>query len=196
MLVAAYWKWAGRHQILWVFCSNGLCCLVMVSPLLFHKLQVLPDGRYVKQGSEKINYLTMIVVRVNMLANEVVPSLMKACTIAIRYSVVRRQSELKPGYGMQGGVCSRAGMYDFAVALLLFLLWLLPSFHLSTSSFPFFSSYEWMTLNQAISLSGSGLSKPADCDCPGLQTRVSPSPTWRCQALYLGPSACKAIALS
>lgn len=59
--------------------------------------QVLPDGQYVKRGSEKINYLTMIVVRVNMLSSEVVPSLMKACTIAVRYSVVRRQSELKPG---------------------------------------------------------------------------------------------------
>ncbi|XP_070594233.1 peroxisomal acyl-coenzyme A oxidase 2 isoform X2 [Erythrolamprus reginae] len=59
--------------------------------------QVLPDGQYKKQGSEKINYLTMIVVRVNMLRGSIVPSLMKACTIAIRYSVVRRQSELKPG---------------------------------------------------------------------------------------------------
>uniref|UniRef100_A0A8D0GEF7 Acyl-coenzyme A oxidase n=1 Tax=Sphenodon punctatus TaxID=8508 RepID=A0A8D0GEF7_SPHPU len=59
--------------------------------------QVLPDGSYVKQGSEKINYLTMIVFRVTMLAKEVLPALMKACTIAIRYAVVRRQSELKPG---------------------------------------------------------------------------------------------------
>ncbi|CAI5767619.1 peroxisomal acyl-coenzyme A oxidase 2 [Podarcis lilfordi] len=59
--------------------------------------QVLPDGRYMKKGSAQINYLTMIVVRVLMLQNEVVPNLMKACTIAIRYSAVRRQSELKPG---------------------------------------------------------------------------------------------------
>ncbi|KAL7986226.1 hypothetical protein Chor_011392, partial [Crotalus horridus] len=59
--------------------------------------QVLPDGQYRKQGSDKINYLTMIVVRVNMLQGTVIPCLMKACTIAIRYSVVRRQSELKPG---------------------------------------------------------------------------------------------------
>ncbi|KAM6467841.1 peroxisomal acyl-coenzyme A oxidase 2 [Liasis olivaceus] len=59
--------------------------------------QVLPDGQYKKQGSEKINYLTMIVIRVTMIRTEIVPSLMKACTIAIRYSVVRRQSELKPG---------------------------------------------------------------------------------------------------
>ncbi|XP_044307997.1 peroxisomal acyl-coenzyme A oxidase 2 isoform X2 [Varanus komodoensis] len=59
--------------------------------------QVLPDGQYVTRGSEKINYLTMIVIRVGILRGEVVLTLMKACTIAIRYSVVRRQSELKPG---------------------------------------------------------------------------------------------------
>ncbi|KAF7250026.1 Peroxisomal acyl-coenzyme A oxidase 2 [Varanus komodoensis] len=61
------------------------------------KFQVLPDGQYVTRGSEKINYLTMIVIRVGILRGEVVLTLMKACTIAIRYSVVRRQSELKPG---------------------------------------------------------------------------------------------------
>lgn len=58
--------------------------------------QVLPDGSYMKLGSEKINYFTMIIVRVGMLVNEVTPSLVKACIIAIRYSIVRRQSELKP----------------------------------------------------------------------------------------------------
>uniref|UniRef100_A0A6J0TYC2 Acyl-coenzyme A oxidase n=1 Tax=Pogona vitticeps TaxID=103695 RepID=A0A6J0TYC2_9SAUR len=59
--------------------------------------QVLPDGQYRKQGSDKINYLTMMVIRTQILEYEVVPLLMKACTIAVRYSVVRRQSELKPG---------------------------------------------------------------------------------------------------
>ncbi|XP_060622449.2 peroxisomal acyl-coenzyme A oxidase 2 [Anolis sagrei] len=59
--------------------------------------QVLPDGQYKKQGTDKINYLTMIVVRVFILRKEVITTLMKACTIAIRYSAVRRQSELKPG---------------------------------------------------------------------------------------------------
>ncbi|XP_060095396.1 peroxisomal acyl-coenzyme A oxidase 2 [Heteronotia binoei] len=59
--------------------------------------QVLSDGQYVKRGTEKINYLTMIVVRVAIIRSEVLTTLMKACTIAIRYSVVRRQSELKPG---------------------------------------------------------------------------------------------------
>lgn len=59
--------------------------------------QVLPDGSYVKSGSDKINYFTMIAVRVNMLRGEVLMALMKACTISVRYSAVRRQSELKPG---------------------------------------------------------------------------------------------------
>nr|XP_056708403.1 peroxisomal acyl-coenzyme A oxidase 2 [Euleptes europaea] len=59
--------------------------------------QVLSDGQYIKRGSEKINYLTMVVVRVSIIRTEVLTILMKACTIAIRYSVVRRQSELKPG---------------------------------------------------------------------------------------------------
>ncbi|XP_075794518.1 peroxisomal acyl-coenzyme A oxidase 2 [Pelodiscus sinensis] len=59
--------------------------------------QVLPDGTYVKRGSDKINYLTMIVTRVEMLWVEVIPALQKACTISVRYSVVRRQSKLNPG---------------------------------------------------------------------------------------------------
>ncbi|KAM8930329.1 peroxisomal acyl-coenzyme A oxidase 2 [Pelodytes ibericus] len=59
--------------------------------------EVLPDGTYVKRGSDKINYFTMIAIRTSMLGGEVMHSLMKACTIAIRYAAVRRQSELKPG---------------------------------------------------------------------------------------------------
>ncbi|KAM9326328.1 peroxisomal acyl-coenzyme A oxidase 2 [Gastrophryne carolinensis] len=59
--------------------------------------EVLPDGSYVKRGSDKINYFTMIAVRVSLIHGEVLEALMKACTIAVRYSVVRRQSELKPG---------------------------------------------------------------------------------------------------
>ncbi|XP_053576927.1 peroxisomal acyl-coenzyme A oxidase 2 [Bombina bombina] len=59
--------------------------------------EILPDGTYVKRGSDKINYFTMIAVRVTMIRNEVLGALIKACVIAVRYSVVRRQSELKPG---------------------------------------------------------------------------------------------------
>ncbi|XP_040263583.1 peroxisomal acyl-coenzyme A oxidase 2-like [Bufo bufo] len=59
--------------------------------------QVLPDGSYVKRGSDKMNYFSMIAARCSMLQNEVLDALMKACTISVRYSAVRRQSELKPG---------------------------------------------------------------------------------------------------
>ncbi|XP_069668106.1 peroxisomal acyl-coenzyme A oxidase 2 isoform X1 [Haliaeetus albicilla] len=59
--------------------------------------EVQPDGTYVRRGSQKINYFTMTTVRISLILDEVVIPLMKACTIAIRYSVVRRQSKLKPG---------------------------------------------------------------------------------------------------
>ncbi|XP_026713484.1 peroxisomal acyl-coenzyme A oxidase 2 [Athene cunicularia] len=59
--------------------------------------EVQPDGTYVRQGSQKINYFTMTTVRISLISDEVIMPLMKACTIAIRYSVVRRQSKLKPG---------------------------------------------------------------------------------------------------
>ncbi|NWY55330.1 ACOX2 oxidase, partial [Chionis minor] len=59
--------------------------------------EVQPDGTYVRRGSPKINYFTMTTVRISLISHEVVIPLMKACTIAIRYSVVRRQSKLKPG---------------------------------------------------------------------------------------------------
>ncbi|NXI59991.1 ACOX2 oxidase, partial [Chloroceryle aenea] len=59
--------------------------------------EVQPDGNYVRWGSQKINYFTMTTVRISLISDEVVVPVMKACTIAIRYSVVRRQSKLKPG---------------------------------------------------------------------------------------------------
>ncbi|KFO91755.1 Peroxisomal acyl-coenzyme A oxidase 2, partial [Buceros rhinoceros silvestris] len=59
--------------------------------------EVQPDGTYVRSGSQKINYFTMTSVRIALISDEVIAPLMKACTIAIRYSVVRRQSKLEPG---------------------------------------------------------------------------------------------------
>ncbi|XP_063283628.1 peroxisomal acyl-coenzyme A oxidase 2-like [Pelobates fuscus] len=59
--------------------------------------EVLSDGSYVKRGSDKTNYFIMVAMRVVILTNDVMPSLMKACIISVRYSAVRRQSELKPG---------------------------------------------------------------------------------------------------
>lgn len=43
----------------------------------------------------KLTYQTMVFVRVN-LVNEAAFNLSKAVTIAVRYSAVRRQSELRP----------------------------------------------------------------------------------------------------
>ncbi|XP_005868481.1 PREDICTED: peroxisomal acyl-coenzyme A oxidase 2 [Myotis brandtii] len=58
--------------------------------------QVLPDGTYIKLGTAQSNYLSMVVVRVGLLLDEINPLLEKACVIAIRYSVIRRQSRLRP----------------------------------------------------------------------------------------------------
>nr|XP_045241904.1 peroxisomal acyl-coenzyme A oxidase 2 isoform X4 [Macaca fascicularis] len=57
---------------------------------------VLPDGTYIKLGTAQSNYLPMVVVRVELLLGEVLPTLQKACVIATRYSVIRRQSQLRP----------------------------------------------------------------------------------------------------
>ncbi|XP_038666442.1 peroxisomal acyl-coenzyme A oxidase 2-like [Scyliorhinus canicula] len=59
--------------------------------------EVTSDGSYIKQGSDRINYISMVFTRVRIIAGEIMPLLSKACVIAIRYSVVRRQSKLKPG---------------------------------------------------------------------------------------------------
>ncbi|XP_019579683.2 peroxisomal acyl-coenzyme A oxidase 2 [Rhinolophus sinicus] len=58
--------------------------------------QVLPDGTYIKLGTPQSNYLSMVVTRVELLLGEITPLLQKACVIAIRYSVIRRQSQLRP----------------------------------------------------------------------------------------------------
>ncbi|XP_008701385.2 peroxisomal acyl-coenzyme A oxidase 2 [Ursus maritimus] len=58
--------------------------------------QVLPDGTYLKLGSPQTNYFSMVVIRVDMLLGEVIPLLQKACVIAVRYSVIRRQSRIRP----------------------------------------------------------------------------------------------------
>ncbi|XP_066207081.1 peroxisomal acyl-coenzyme A oxidase 2 isoform X2 [Saccopteryx leptura] len=58
--------------------------------------QVLPDGTYIKLGTAQINYLSMVVTRVELLLSEIIFRLQKACVIAIRYSVIRRQSQLRP----------------------------------------------------------------------------------------------------
>nr|XP_004655256.1 peroxisomal acyl-coenzyme A oxidase 1 isoform X1 [Jaculus jaculus] len=64
--------------------------------MLMKYAQVKPDGTYVKPLNNKLTYGTMVFVR-SYLVGEAARSLSKACTIAIRYSAVRRQSEIKPG---------------------------------------------------------------------------------------------------
>ncbi|XP_027728564.1 peroxisomal acyl-coenzyme A oxidase 1 isoform X2 [Vombatus ursinus] len=64
--------------------------------MLMKYAQVKPDGTYVKPLSNKLTYGTMVFVR-SFLVGESARSLSKACTIAIRYSLVRHQSEIQPG---------------------------------------------------------------------------------------------------
>ncbi|XP_040850668.1 peroxisomal acyl-coenzyme A oxidase 2 [Ochotona curzoniae] len=58
--------------------------------------QVLPDGTYIKRGAAQSNYLGMVVTRVKLLLASILPPLQKACVIAMRYSVIRRQGQLRP----------------------------------------------------------------------------------------------------
>ncbi|XP_020921676.1 peroxisomal acyl-coenzyme A oxidase 1 isoform X3 [Sus scrofa] len=63
--------------------------------MLMKYAQVKPDGTYVKPLSNKLTYGTMVFIR-SFLVGEAARCLSKACTIAIRYSAVRHQSELRP----------------------------------------------------------------------------------------------------
>ncbi|KAL6423736.1 hypothetical protein ACFW04_010310 [Cataglyphis niger] len=62
--------------------------------MLMKNSQVLEDGTYVKAPSDKLTYGTMMFVRV-VLVRDISNYLSKAVTIAIRYSAVRRQSQIK-----------------------------------------------------------------------------------------------------
>lgn len=53
------------------------------------------DGTFRKSLNSKLTYGTMVYVRV-VIVNGMANQLARAVTIAIRYSAVRRQSELKP----------------------------------------------------------------------------------------------------
>ncbi|EFN76281.1 probable peroxisomal acyl-coenzyme A oxidase 1 [Harpegnathos saltator] len=63
--------------------------------MLMKNSQVLEDGTYVKASSDKLTYGTMMFVRV-VLVRDIASYLSKAVTIAVRYSAVRRQSQIKP----------------------------------------------------------------------------------------------------
>ncbi|XP_044151949.1 peroxisomal acyl-coenzyme A oxidase 1 isoform X2 [Bufo gargarizans] len=64
--------------------------------MLMKYAQVEPDGTYVKPLSDKLTYGTMVFIR-SVIVGDSARSLSKACTIAIRYSAVRHQSEIRPG---------------------------------------------------------------------------------------------------
>lgn len=85
-----FWVWGRRGAL------AHTQCLSLVP-------QVLPDGTYIKLGTAQSNYLSMVVLRVELLLGEIIPLLQKACVIATRYSVVRRQSRLRPRQGVAGG---------------------------------------------------------------------------------------------
>ncbi|XP_032663048.1 probable peroxisomal acyl-coenzyme A oxidase 1 isoform X2 [Odontomachus brunneus] len=63
--------------------------------MLMKNSKVLEDGTYVKAPSDKLTYGTMMFVRV-VLVRDIASYLSKAATIAVRYSAVRRQSQIKP----------------------------------------------------------------------------------------------------
>ncbi|XP_072414282.1 peroxisomal acyl-coenzyme A oxidase 1 isoform X3 [Chiloscyllium punctatum] len=64
--------------------------------MLMRYAKVMPDGTYMKPPSDKLTYGTMVFIR-SMIVGDSARALSQACTIAIRYSAVRHQSELKPG---------------------------------------------------------------------------------------------------
>lgn len=64
--------------------------------MLMKYAKVEPDGTYVKPVSDKLTYGTMVFIR-SMIVGDSARSLSRACTIAIRYSAVRHQSEIRVG---------------------------------------------------------------------------------------------------
>ena len=64
--------------------------------LLMRFASVEPDGTYVRPKSEKLSYGTMVFVRTGLAYSSFL-ALARAVTIAIRYSIVRRQTQNKTG---------------------------------------------------------------------------------------------------
>lgn len=60
-------------------------------------LQVTEDGTYIPPKNPKLAYGAMTLYRSQMLIITA-SYLARASTIAVRYSAVRRQTEIKPGY--------------------------------------------------------------------------------------------------
>lgn len=66
--------------------------------MLMKNAQVEPDGSYIEPKSDKLTYGTMVFVRV-VVIDMVAFNVARAATIAVRYSAVRRQSEIEKGAG-------------------------------------------------------------------------------------------------
>uniref|UniRef100_T1IPF5 Acyl-coenzyme A oxidase n=1 Tax=Strigamia maritima TaxID=126957 RepID=T1IPF5_STRMM len=64
--------------------------------MLMKHAQVLKDGTYVKPQHERSSYGTMVYIRMGVISNASL-ELGQACTIAIRYSAIRRQGVLTDG---------------------------------------------------------------------------------------------------
>ncbi|CAJ0951672.1 unnamed protein product [Ranitomeya imitator] len=64
--------------------------------MLMKYAQVEQDGKYVKPLSDKLTYGTMVFIR-SMIVGDSALCLSRACTIAVRYSAVRHQSEIRAG---------------------------------------------------------------------------------------------------
>uniref|UniRef100_A0AAQ6AC92 Acyl-coenzyme A oxidase n=1 Tax=Amphiprion ocellaris TaxID=80972 RepID=A0AAQ6AC92_AMPOC len=85
----------GFHEV-----DNGFLKLENVriprENMLMKYSKVEPDGSYVKPPSAKLTYGTMVFIR-SMIVGASAVALAKASTIAIRYSAVRHQSEIRAG---------------------------------------------------------------------------------------------------
>lgn len=62
--------------------------------MLMKNSQILEDGTFIKAPNDKLTYGTMMFVRV-VLVRDIASYISKAVTIAVRYSAVRRQSQIK-----------------------------------------------------------------------------------------------------
>ncbi|XP_070533282.1 peroxisomal acyl-coenzyme A oxidase 1-like [Ptychodera flava] len=64
--------------------------------MLMKHSKVDTDGTYTKPATQRLSYGTMVLLRVSIVHQAFI-SLASATTIAVRYSAVRRQTELTPG---------------------------------------------------------------------------------------------------
>ncbi|XP_069107153.1 peroxisomal acyl-coenzyme A oxidase 1-like [Argopecten irradians] len=64
--------------------------------MLMRYSKVLKDGTYIKPENTKLSYGSMVMIRASIVGMTA-RALSQACVIAIRYSAVRRQTEVSPG---------------------------------------------------------------------------------------------------